>query len=849
VPAPQGATFLDKIIENENSLWYRFKSLQIEQGEQAQFLLIFDQFEEIFSYPKEEIFAFKKQMADLLYSVVPKTFRQILQIKQKKQPDLLSEAQLQQLNQPQHIKLLMAIRDDRYSLMNQLTDYLPDAMHNRYALQALGKEQAMQAITEPAQQTGNFNSLPFTYTAAALSQIIKYLTKDDTQTVETTQLQILCNRIEKLKLTQITPADIPDFEDIFLDYYYDSLLVVPQTLQRDARRFVENELVRKEQRIALDKLVCLDYLPENVLNDLVNKTHLLRAERNSIGGTSFELSHDTLVKPIMQAKQLRVAQEEKAEEERRQAEALREAQEKAEKERIEKDKQARQLRRTRALLAFALVALLVAAVGMVYAFYQQNVAKKASTVAAEKTVIAEQNFREALRQRFTADSAKLQVINALKILDEQRIIAEANAKTAQEAKLISDAYATQARKILNGLIENPNVMQTLVDTESKSDDQCDMFMKSGLVKLKSFKRGGITLTLYQDALLNFKIAEFSGKNDKERANGRMWVDKTSRCISLRQSADSLVYLKKFKEAATKYSEVLKLNEHDLYCRSQIAFCLTDNTKIDWATVEGGEFMMGNPDTTIEYTENERPVHKVKLSGFKMAKYETTNAQYCKFINTYSADTLKSDTAEDFVGRMLIYEERDFRICLLKQRLQDSEKYIWVVSPGYENNPIVFVTWFGAYEFCKFYGYRLPTEAQWEYAARGGHYQNLPDFKNLADLKYAGSNDIDSVAWYIGNNENNPQNLPSDTKPVGLLKPNELDIYDMSGNVYEWCWDWYDAYNNNDQIDPTGSGSGSYRVYRGGSWGYYASHCRVAYRNFWDPSSGYYYLGFRAVLVP
>jgi hypothetical protein len=155
-------TYLDQIIENEKSLWYTLKSRQKESqkdakaaekgitlAKEAETLLIFDQFEELFTYPEEQIFTFKKQMADLLYSTVPQHFRKVLQIKQKKTPDLLSENELKQLHQPLRVKVLMGIREDRYSLLNQLTDYLPDVMQTRYALTALDKEQAQEAIEKP----------------------------------------------------------------------------------------------------------------------------------------------------------------------------------------------------------------------------------------------------------------------------------------------------------------------------------------------------------------------------------------------------------------------------------------------------------------------------------------------------------------------------------------------------------------------------------------------------------------------------------------------------------------------------------------------------------------------------
>ncbi|WP_370524630.1 formylglycine-generating enzyme family protein [Bacteroides sp. 224] len=122
--------------------------------------------------------------------------------------------------------------------------------------------------------------------------------------------------------------------------------------------------------------------------------------------------------------------------------------------------------------------------------------------------------------------------------------------------------------------------------------------------------------------------------------------------------------------------------------------------------------------------------------------------------------------------------------------------------------------------------------EWEYAARGGNKSQ--------GYKYSGSHSVSNVGWYTDNSNNT-------THAVGTKSPNELGIYDMSGNVWEWCADWYGAYSSNAQTNPKGSDTSDFRVNRGGSWYYDAKYCRVSFRDLNTPNSHYYDLGFRLAL--
>ena len=230
---------------------------------------------------------------------------------------------------------------------------------------------------------------------------------------------------------------------------------------------------------------------------------------------------------------------------------------------------------------------------------------------------------------------------------------------------------------------------------------------------------------------------------------------------------------------------------------------------DMVYVEGGTFQMGaTSEQGRDYYSDEIPVHSVTLSDYYIGKFEVTQGLWEKVMGT------------------TIHE----------QRIKAGYSFTNGVGSDY---PMYYVNWEEAQEFCKKLSqltgktYVLPTEAQWEYAARGG--------VKSRGYKYSGSNTIGNVAWYSDNSS-------SSTRPVATKQPNELGLYDMSGNVWEWCSDWDGYYSSESQSNPTGPSTGSRRVLRGGSWGYYAGGCRVSYRIGNYPSYRNFNYGFRVVLL-
>ena len=212
-------------------------------------------------------------------------------------------------------------------------------------------------------------------------------------------------------------------------------------------------------------------------------------------------------------------------------------------------------------------------------------------------------------------------------------------------------------------------------------------------------------------------------------------------------------------------------------------------------VHGGCFQMG--DIFGNGDEGERPVHEVCVDSFAIAKTEVTQGQYQAVMgsnpsyfakgDSYPVEQVSWDDAQEFIEKLNALTGRTFR---------------------------------------------LPTEAEWEYAARSGGRNE----------KFAGSDEVDSVAWY-------GRNSGESTHPVAGKQPNALGLYDMSGNVWEWCADWYDVdyYRSSPGRNPAGPSSGEHRVLRGGSWSSYPSCARTAFRLRFSAGYRYYSLGFRLVL--
>ena len=262
----------------------------------------------------------------------------------------------------------------------------------------------------------------------------------------------------------------------------------------------------------------------------------------------------------------------------------------------------------------------------------------------------------------------------------------------------------------------------------------------------------------------------------------------------------------------------------------------DTVNIEMIEITAGTFKMGSPGSEVGHQSDE-DLHDVTLSGdYEIGRYEVTQAEFEQHVGYDPSSFSGGDRPVESVNW---YEAAAFANAVSDaaglQRCYDCSGDGTTVQCEPDGNP---------YD-CD--GYRLPTEAEWEYAARGGLAERaFPNGGGLVssgdetdcdgDLELDNGDVLDDEAWYCGNAD-------SETHTVGALDANGYGLHDMSGNVWEWCHDWYDDYGG-DVTDPYGPSTGSRRVHRGGSWNHYPGGARVANRYGSDPGYRYYSLGFR-----
>ncbi len=350
---------------------------------------------------------------------------------------------------------------------------------------------------------------------------------------------------------------------------------------------------------------------------------------------------------------------------------------------------------------------------------------------------------------------------------------------------------------------------------------CDQSTKPGEGAVSHIKITPLNVTLENDKTQQFACTAFYSDSDESSQD----VTNQANWSSLPGTAGSINETGLFTADTTKTGTELITAK---YKGKQDDATVTIIERIQLGQmiyVPAGKFTMGDE----EGFSDQKPVHTVYLDSYYIGKYEVTNAEYAEYLNKAltTGEIQASDSTVTKNGNELLNLDSPF--CEISFKNGSFE-----VDTDRENCPVIEVNWYGAVAYCEHYDMRLPTEAEWEKAARGMDARSYP------------WGDGSPTPWHCNFNRNIGHPIS-----VGQYSPDGNSPYgccDMAGNVWEWCNDWYDAdyYSISPTNNPQGPSSGSARVIRGGSWFSYERLCRTTYRSKNTPGSSFNNLGFRVV---
>ena len=665
----------------------------------ARFLLIFDQVEEFFSYPEAEQAQFRAEMAELLYEEIPQDVRLAARAGTREQRAFLAT--------PFDAKVVFSLRADRLSLLDGMKDRLPAILHKRYELKALDEQQAREAIVMPAglsEESGlGLFGAPFQYSEDALQKMLRELSGKDAASrggIEAFQLQIVCASIEKRVndggLNTVTAADLPDFGTVYEDYYQSRISELPPEEQLPARRVLEDGLLlvdaqsgdaRRLSRDSVELSQSLGVAPELLKN--LERTYLLRRELNTLGGYNYEISHDTLIAPMLKSRKAREATLAEQRQAQERIEALRRAKEaeekvreevarRAEAERLQEAAEKAKRRANVFALGAAVLALLAGG-----AFFM---AQKQSNIAKQENAKAQLAHRMAIEQMLKADSsaafARLQEMRA----DTQNNIAQSK---ANEARLALADMETANDRLIKQTLDEARA-EVLALRYSGASDKLHGIAALGRMK------ADIAGALFEIAYFYNEIGE-QPKAQKELSAAAALLGKN---VSVLQSGDRKAF-----RAALKN---LRPNDFD-FLETRYYPVMT--------AVKGGAFDIPT-------------ARRVTLSDYQMAQSPTTVWQYNLLLSAQGKSILDEKTikrpAAGWRGNSPMvfvswYDAVQYANWLSAQRglapaytidqaqkdtnnFSDTDALKWAVTKRKRAN-----------------GFRLPTKTEWEYAALRGDF--------------------------------------------------------------------------------------------------------------------------------
>ena len=566
-------TFLDRLIKDEDSLWHDVKEHYLRHKGERGLLLIFDQFEELFTYDDRAINFFQEELAEALYTDVPQRYWDALKREQDKGNEPLSNEELELMQQPPQVKILISIRADRLHLLSRLDDYLPNILKNNYELDALDTDSATDAIVSPAalpDEKKVYDTPSFAFEPKALKNIVDFLTKDGTEKIESTQLQIICNAIQKRvladKLSLVKADDIGDLKAIIGNFYADNIAALPLDEQQPARLLIEDHLIfeEEERRLPLYEGKVLKLVSAKTLASLVDN-HLLRAEPSMQGGYTYELSHDTLVTPVLQARAKRVKAEREAEEAR--LSALRDA-ELMESKRLH-DIERGKRQRSNILAVCAMLGFLVASFAGWKAVQNSKLASsQRDSLMTQADLMKRQNDsiisqKDALALQNDAIAAQKDSINKLFIA---KLLSDKSLSVAQRERIVSfQVAAEKSEEAAKNKLEKERAQQEAKENAEKAREESEKATRlAGNLEVKTKELEDTTKVLQftrdsANTLAN-KIKEALERANNTEAERKKLQEQYDAAIKTSQEAERAIRNKLNETIATK-NKLAETNDH------------------------------------------------------------------------------------------------------------------------------------------------------------------------------------------------------------------------------------------------------------------------------------------------
>ncbi|MCC6414025.1 MAG: SUMF1/EgtB/PvdO family nonheme iron enzyme, partial [Saprospiraceae bacterium] len=797
---------------DQESLWAQLKRQRFEkEGKTYVPLLVFDQFEELFTLytEKDKRRRMITELADLIQERLPEAQREYLL--DQLDAGQLTPAELAAAEKAPDVKFVFSIRSDMLHFMDELSEEIPYILRSRYQLFGLNDEQARDAIVKPAALTAaGFTTPPFGYSEEALREMLAKLSKN--REVESFQLQLVCQALEeklaKGQLQKFDPVELmprspqglplvtPDFyggpdglEDIIEASYRRRLEELDEKDYQPARLLLEDALINENGRrrsVDVTDLLVRPGVSTDLLDTLETK-RLVRKEPR-LESYYYEISHDTLLGPIGKFKKERLEEEEK---QKLAAEAER-----------QKAEQAKINRRRRVNALLGLLGAVLLGIALVATWSAQKEQQKAEVEKKNATIAIQK-----------ADSLHHVAQQALDTADLRKSQADESALVAKTARGLAEIRKSEA-----------DVATARAAAEQKKSKEA--FQKLDVEKAKLAK-------LYLNQAYNYIY-----QLDYEKAYPWM-MDAVKLDVEKKMVSDSLLEMafwytetgnlpRAWGILDTAYALTGKKPEKGRGDRQAALNAIELKSKTKWDSLQVRYYpkmitIQGGTDVIGSGQYDDEPLFEVTISTFKMAETETTWWQY----GLYCAVTNQKlpGGALNWGGATPVVNVDWYDAVAYANWLSEHQKGFEPIISGEEDDR----------KIEKGPGYRLPTEAEWEYAARAG-----------TDSTYAGCDteeDLFNFAWF-------DENSGGSSRRVKTKKPNAWGLHDMSGNVWEWCWDWYADYpENKPEINYLGAPEGSDRVDRGGGWIGHAGGCRVAGRYSFNPEYSNDYIGFRVVFSP